>query len=89
MKLNLFMGFFFFGFEMPLKVFPFYSPIILTLWFRYLPTRVKEVCVFHLLSQLKFQEKCFFQLPADLNFKNFTFGVYRTPPHGAIELSKQ
>ena len=38
--------FFFFVFETPLKDFPFYSPIPLTLWFRYLQTRIKETCMY-------------------------------------------
>ena len=41
-KLNLLMFFFFFVFETPLKDFPFYSTILLTLWFRYLQTCMKE-----------------------------------------------
>ena len=48
MKLNLELSyetqslhvfFFFFVFETALKDFPFYSPILLTIWFRYLQTR--------------------------------------------------
>ena len=80
MKLNLFM-FFFKIFEKPLKDFLFYSPIILTLWFRYLQTRIKESCMY-LSSQLFFktphetQEKSIFQRTADLNFQDFPFGVY-------------
>ena len=63
MKLNLFMFFVFF--EKPLKDFRLDSPILLTLWFRYLQTRIKESCVY-ISSQiffeithktLKFQEK--------------------------------
>ena len=39
MKLSLFMCFFLFSvFETPLKDFPFYLPILLILWFRYLQT---------------------------------------------------
>ena len=77
-----------FVFEMPLKDFPFYSPILLTLWFRYLQTCIKEKCMY-LSSQLffktshktlKFQEKspqkCIFQQSTDLNFKIFPFIVY-------------
>ena len=36
------MYFFFLVFETLLKDVPFYSPILLTLWFRYLQTRIKE-----------------------------------------------
>ena len=58
------MIFFFFVLGKPLKYFPFYSPILLTLWFRSLQTCVKESCMY-LSSQLcktpnknlKFQEK--------------------------------
>ena len=55
-----------FFYETPLKGFAFYSPIILTLWFRYLETHIKEVCMY-LSSQLylktphetlKIQGKC-------------------------------
>ena len=72
-----------------------YSPI-LTLWFRYLQTCIKESCMY-LSSQLFFktphkalkiptkkaQEKCISQQSADLNFKNIFFGVY----HGATPQS--
>ena len=55
MKLHLFMClFFFFVFETLLKDFPFYSPTLLNLWFRYLQTRVKESFMF-LSSQLFFK----------------------------------
>ena len=48
MKLNLFMCFFFFLFlKNPWKDFPFYSSILLTLWFRYLQTSIRKVvCIF-------------------------------------------
>ena len=85
MKFNLFMCFFFFFvFETPLNDFPFYSPILLTLWFRYLQTRIKESRMY-LSSQLffktpnktlKFQEKYILQRSTDLNSKNISFGVY-------------
>ena len=103
MKINLFTVFFFvfsffcFVFETPLKDFPFYSPILLTLWFRYLQTHIKENCT-HLPSQLFFRtlpETLNFQknprkmhfsaIYRHLNFKNFSCSVY----HGATELSKQ
>ena len=45
MKLNLFMFFCLFVFETPLQDFPFYLPILLTLWFRDLQTRIKETCI--------------------------------------------
>ena len=86
MKLNLFIFFFFFFFvlETSLKDFPFYSPILLTLWFTYIQTRIKESYM-HLSGQLyfktpsrtkiprKFQEKCIFQQSVgDPNFKKFS-----------------
>ena len=43
--------FFFYVFETPLKDFPFYSPILLTLLFRYLQTHVRESCIYR-FSQL-------------------------------------
>ena len=44
MKLSLYMPIFFlFIFENPFKDFPFYSPIFLTFWFRYLKKRIKEI----------------------------------------------
>ena len=57
--------FLFFVFETPLKDFPFFSPLVLTPWFRYLQIRIKESCVYlsHQLlfktphETLKFQEK--------------------------------
>ena len=57
--------FFFFGFETPFKDFLFYSLILLTLWFRYLQTRIMESCIYlssqlffeTTLKTLKFQEK--------------------------------
>ena len=95
MKLSIYLNisscvfFVFFVFETPLKDFLFYSPIIFTLWFRYLQTQIKESCMY-LSHQLffktpyetlkiprKIQEKCIFQQYADLNFKNFPFVVYR------------
>ena len=57
--------FFFFVFETPLKDFPIDSYIIITFWFRYLQTQIKESSMY-LSSQLffktphetlKFQEK--------------------------------
>ena len=65
MKLNLLMFFLCLVSETTLKDFPFYSAILLTLWFRYLETCIKEICMY-LSSQLflktpqktlKFQEK--------------------------------
>ena len=92
----LFYVFLFFVFKTPLNNFLFLSPILLTLWFRYLQTRIKESCMY-LSSQffsktphktLKFQEKskknafsnC---LSVYLNFKNVLFGVH----HGATPRS--
>ena len=43
MKLNLFMCIFLF--EKPLKDFSPYSPILLTLWFTYLQTDIKQSCM--------------------------------------------
>ena len=71
------------------EYFSFYSPILLTLWFRNLQTCIKESCMY-LSSQLfkapsktlKFQEKCILQQSADINFKNFPFGVH----HEAIAM---
>ena len=100
MKLSLFMCFFFFFFETPLKGFPFYSPIILALWFRYLQTHIKEVCMY-LSSQLflktphetlKSQEKSklHFSMICRPKFqKNFPSLLNMGQPHGAIELRKQ
>ena len=51
MKLNLSTCFFF--------LFPFYSLIILTLWFRYLQTQIKESCMY-------FCGQPFFKLPTKL-----------------------
>ena len=54
MKLNFFV-FFVFVFETLVEDFPVYSPILLlTLWFRYLQTHVKESFVY-LSSQLFFK----------------------------------
>ena len=54
MKLNLFVVvFFFFCFETPLKYFPFYFHILLTLCFRYLETHIKESFMY-VSSQLFF-----------------------------------
>ena len=52
-KLNFIHLFFFFFFvlEIPLRDFPFYSSVLLTLWFRYLQTRIKESCMY-LSSQI-------------------------------------
>ena len=86
--------FFFFDSETPLKDFPFYSPIRLTFWFRYLQTCIKESCIYlssHFSSKLiiklrnskKNPTKCIFQRSADIKFKNFPFGVY----HGATPQS--
>ena len=67
-------------FEISLKDFPFYLPILLTLWFRYLLlTQIEETCMY----SLKFPEKCNFLQSADLNFKHFPFSVY----HGATPWS--
>ena len=55
--------------QTPLKIFPFYSLIILTLWFRYLQTRNSKI-------PRKTEEKCISQWTANLNFKNFLFSVY-------------
>ena len=52
-KLNPFM-YFFFVFETPMKDFRFDSSIILTLWFWYLQTDIKESCIY-LSSQLFFK----------------------------------
>ena len=54
MKHILFMFFFFFVFETPLEDFPFYSPMLPTLWFRCLQTCIKESCMY-LPSQLIFK----------------------------------
>ena len=55
MKLNQLIFFpSFFVFETPLKDFLYYSPIILTFWFRYLQTSIKESCLY-LSSQLFFK----------------------------------
>ena len=54
MKVNLFMCFFLFVFQTPFKDFPFYSPFLLTLWFRYLQTHIKESCMY-VFSQLFFK----------------------------------
>ena len=94
MKLSLFIEVFsFFVFKTTLKDFPFYSSILFTLWFRYLPSHIKESCIY-LSSQLflktpnyeiprKVKEKCISKQPADQNFKNFPFSVY----HGATPWS--
>ena len=65
---------------------PFCSPILLTLWFRYLQTCLKENCIYLSCQlfktsnkNLKFQERCILQRSADLNCNNFPFGVH----HGA------
>ena len=61
MKLYLFMCFFFFFvFGKPLKDFPFYSPILVTLWFRYLQTRIKE-------SLRIFLVNFFFKIPRQMH----------------------
>ena len=77
--------YFFFVFETPLKDFPFYSPILLTLWFRYFEARIKESCIY-LASHFFFKtlhKTLKFQRFADLNFKNISFAVY----HRATQLS--
>ena len=56
MTLSPFMFFFFFLFETLLKDFPVYSPILLTLWFRYLQKSVKE-------SFMYFSSQLFFKTP--------------------------
>ena len=38
----MYVFFFVFVFKKPLKYFPFYSPILLTLWFWYLKTHIQE-----------------------------------------------
>ena len=58
MKLNLFT-------QTPLKIFPFYSLIILTLWFRYLQIRNSKI-------PRKIQEKCISQWIENLNFNKFS-----------------
>ena len=63
--MKLFMFFFFFIFKKPLKDCPFYSPILLTFWFRYLQTLIKESCIYLSIQlffktankTLEFQEK--------------------------------
>ena len=45
-KNSIYLFFFFFVFETPLKDFPFYSPILLTLWFRCLQPRIRESCMY-------------------------------------------
>ena len=86
-KLNLSIRF---CFEKPLEDFPFYSPIVFPLWFRYSQTCIKESCMY-LPSQLFFKtlhrtlksqenskkkkkKKSIFQRSAHLNFKNISFG---------------
>ena len=88
LKLNLFIFFSFFVYKTSLK-----GPIHLffLVWFRYLQKCINESCV-HLSGQffsknshktLKFHEKYIFQWSADLNLKNFPFGVYyRATPQG-------
>ena len=49
-------SFFLFVFVIPLKEFPFYSPILFTLWFRYLQTRKKESCT-HCIFRVNFSSK--------------------------------
>ena len=79
MKLNLFMFFFLFVFKTPLKDFPCYPSIILTLQLRYLQKCKNESCMY-VSSQLffktphetlKFQEKFIFLQTAELNLKKF------------------
>ena len=77
-------------FETHLKDFPFYSPIILTLWFRYLQTRTKKSCMY-LSSQLFFKtshetlnpkknpRKMHFPVISIPKFKKFYLGVYLGP----------
>ena len=70
MKLSLFMYylFSFFFFEKSLKELPFYSPILSTLCFRYLQTRIKESC-------MDLSHQLFYQTP----FK--TLKCRSEPPH--------
>ena len=79
--------FLFFIFERPLKDCPFFSPLILTLWFPYLQIHIKESCVYlsHQLFQnspwnskiaRKTQDKGILKQSADLDFTNFPFVVY-------------
>ena len=59
MKLNLYVFFFFFVFEAPLKEFLTYFPLLLTLWFKYLQTRIqKHVCIIFKIP-MKIREKGF------------------------------
>ena len=88
MEFSFFM-YVFFCFLNTLERFSFHSSILLTLWFRYLQTRIKESCLYlssqHLFKTphetVNIQEKCIFEQSPDLNFKNFSFGVY----HGASQ----
>ena len=100
MKLNLCMFFFFFVFETILKNYPFVSPILPTLCFRYLQTCIKESCRY--LSSQRF-----FKIPHKLrnskkNPRKIHFSLICRPklqifpsvftiglPHEANELSKQ
>ena len=65
--------------ETTLKDFPFYSAILLTLWFRYLETCIKEM---YLSSQLPAVCRPKFQ---KLSLKCLPWGH----PYRATELSKQ
>ena len=57
MELNLLMIFFsFFAFKKPVKDFSFYSPILLTIQFRYLQICIKENCMY-------FSSQRFFKTP--------------------------
>ena len=97
MKLNLFMFFFLFVFKTPLKDFPCYPSIILTLQLRYLQKCKNESCMY-VSSQLffktphetlKFQEKFIFLQTAELNLKKIFHSVSNMgPPQRATELSK-
>ena len=72
-----------------LKDFPLYSPILLTHWFRYLQTRIKEKCMY-LSSQvffetahttLKFQQKSLPLLTKNIS-KHDRMEVFSTDIHG-------
>ena len=88
---SLHVCFFIFIFELSLKDFPFYSPIILII-LRYLQTRIKESCMY-LSAQLffktphetprKIQENCILQQSGDLNLKILPFNVYLPWGHPA------
>ena len=98
MKVNLFICFFF---EKPLEDFPLDSPILLTLWLRYLQTCIKESCVY-ISSQMFFKILCktptlqekskkntFSSDPETYISKSFHLVPNKELLHGAVELSKQ